>query len=128
MILENDSINILAYNSETIFAEKLQAILHLKTANSRMKDYYDIFYFLSDGWTHLDKKTLINAIHTTFTNRNTLDDLYLLDPILHTLESDKKLNELWLDYQTVFFYSKNISFQDIINRMKEFSTWLNPFL
>lgn len=58
-MFENDYIEVLAYNNETIIAEKLQSILFLKFKNSIMKDYYDIYYmiqYLNDSFNYVDLK------------------------------------------------------------------------
>lgn len=70
-ILEDEYIEICTYNKETIIAEKLQTILDRKIANSRMKDYYDLYYFVNFKWSDIDIEILIKAINTTFNKRNT---------------------------------------------------------
>lgn len=67
--LDGDAIKLLAYPVESAIAEKLQAMMALGSANSRMKDFYDV-------WTcskHLDFEgdTLREAICATFRNRKT---------------------------------------------------------
>jgi predicted nucleotidyltransferase component of viral defense system len=42
-LLDNPSPNLRAYPPETVIAEKFQAMVHLGFANSRLKDYYDIW-------------------------------------------------------------------------------------
>jgi predicted nucleotidyltransferase component of viral defense system len=46
LLLENRSIDILAYNIETVIAEKFETILTRGIANTRMRDFYDIFILL----------------------------------------------------------------------------------
>jgi len=70
---------LLAYPVETSIAEKLQAMVALGEANSRMKDFYDVWICAS----HLDlqSNTLIKAIEATFKNRETdipTDDFEIL--------------------------------------------------
>jgi len=43
VLLDGDSPNLLAYTLESAIAEKYQAMVHLDMANSRMKDFYDIW-------------------------------------------------------------------------------------
>ncbi len=40
--LENRTILILAYNIKTVIAEKYEAIISRGTANTRIRDFYDI--------------------------------------------------------------------------------------
>ena len=41
LLFENRTISILAYNPETVLAEKLETIITRGTANTRMRDFYD---------------------------------------------------------------------------------------
>jgi hypothetical protein len=43
LLFENRSISILAYNLETVLAEKFETILSRSTASTRMRDYYDVY-------------------------------------------------------------------------------------
>lgn len=61
--------NILAYSLETVVAEKFQTMIARSEANSRMKDFYDVFVILKEG--RCDRDTLCEAIKATFENRGT---------------------------------------------------------
>lgn len=43
LLFEERIISILAYNIETILAEKIETVLTRGTANTRMRDFYDIY-------------------------------------------------------------------------------------
>ncbi len=60
---------ILAYQKETVIAEKFQAMVDLGIANSRMKDFFDIWTFASQF--EFDGNTLAKAIKATFGRRET---------------------------------------------------------
>jgi hypothetical protein len=61
--------SLLIYPKETVVAEKFEAMVKLGLLNSRMKDYYDL-WFLSSNFT-FDGRTLSAAIENTFTRRKT---------------------------------------------------------
>jgi len=63
------SINLISYTPEYIFSEKLEAILQLGNANSRMKDFYDCYRLIEENI--LNKNLLKTAIHKTMKHRNT---------------------------------------------------------
>jgi len=69
LFLGGDTISLLAYPIESSIAEKLQAMVALGNANSRMKDFYDVWICSK----HLDfnADALIKAIDATFKNRET---------------------------------------------------------
>jgi hypothetical protein len=54
---------------ETVFAEKLEAIVMLGMANSRMKDYFDLLSLVREG--RLDPPELVRAVAATFKRRDT---------------------------------------------------------
>ena len=60
---------IQAYSKETVIAEKFQAMIELSVANSRMKDFYDVYMLLTDS--EFDNNILEDAIKATFANRET---------------------------------------------------------
>lgn len=60
---------IQAYSIETVVAEKFQAMIELSSANSRMKDFYDVYQILIKG--NYNPDTLGEAIRGTFRNRKT---------------------------------------------------------
>lgn len=60
---------IRAYPIYTVLAEKIHAMVHLSLDNSRMKDFYDVWY-LSDHFK-IDTTQLKVAIRQTFNRRNT---------------------------------------------------------
>lgn len=67
------------YPRETVIAEKFQAMVYLRTLNSRMKDFYDVWllarHFAFDG------SVLAKAIAAPFANRETAIDV---EPIAFT--------------------------------------------
>lgn len=60
---------IKAYSLETVVAEKFHAMIVLSLANSRMKDFFDVYRILVTG--KVDSEVLSDAIACTFANRRT---------------------------------------------------------
>lgn len=60
---------IRAYPAETVVAEKFEAMVSLGIANTRLKDFYDV-WLLSET-RDFDEKTLARAIASTFARRGT---------------------------------------------------------
>jgi predicted nucleotidyltransferase component of viral defense system len=67
--LNSDTIQLLAYSVESAIAEKLQAMVALGNANSRMKDFYDVW--MCSNHLDFEADTLLSAISATFKNRKT---------------------------------------------------------
>jgi predicted nucleotidyltransferase component of viral defense system len=63
------SPNVLAYPTETIVAEKVEAMVHLGLSNSRMKDFTDLA--IAARRADFEGSTLAAAIRATFRRRGT---------------------------------------------------------
>jgi len=69
-ILEDNPVAVLkAYPRETVLAEKLEAIVSLGMANSRMKDFFDLQILIRDY--PADRRLAAEAIRRTFERRGT---------------------------------------------------------
>lgn len=68
-LLNTPKPKLRAYPPETVIAEKLEAMVRLGLANSRMKDFFDIWH-LAQAYA-FDGELLTGAIHATFAARKT---------------------------------------------------------
>jgi len=68
-VLDHPPAQLLAYNRETVVAEKFEAMIKLGELNSRMKDFFDI-WVLSRNYV-FDGTLLSDAIRSTLTQRQT---------------------------------------------------------
>ena len=69
VLLDMPAPRLRAYSRETVVAEKFQAMVALGMANSRMKDYYDV-WILNHAFD-IDQSRLAGAISATFVRRRT---------------------------------------------------------
>lgn len=68
-LLDDPSPQLLAYPRYTMVAEKFETIVRLGMANSRMKDFYDLW--LMSRLFEFEGQTLCDAIRNTFRRRST---------------------------------------------------------
>lgn len=66
-LLDMKHPNVLAYPRETVVAEKLEAIVSLGMDNSRMKDFFDLWFIFTTY--NDDEKLLAHAVEETFKRR-----------------------------------------------------------
>lgn len=117
-LFDDEIINILSYNYETIIAEKFESIISRNINNSRMKDYYDLYMFTSLKWNRINKSILFQAIVNTCKNRRTIDFINNSNSYIEMITNDDKLKKLWKSYQEKYEYAKEITFEDCINAIK----------
>jgi predicted nucleotidyltransferase component of viral defense system len=68
-LLDFPAPKLLAYNRETVVAEKFQAMVHLGMPNSRMKDFFDVWSLAREF--EFDGEGLSKAVGATFKRRVT---------------------------------------------------------
>ena len=84
---------IKAYPMETVIAEKLEAMMHLGMLNSRMKDFFDV-WFLAHTFS-FDGASLAKAIHATFERRGTPLDALGFDALNADLSAEDSKRIQW---------------------------------
>lgn len=117
-LFDNEIVNIMTYNYETIIAEKFEAIISRNIDNTRMKDYYDLYMFVNLKWNDIDKTILRKAIFNTSKKRETLNYIEEADKYIELINEDSKLKSLWKNYQNNYAYAKDISFENTIAAIK----------
>ena len=117
-IFENKSIIINCYNLETILAEKLETILRRGKFNSRIKDYYDVYYILNNLYDDIDILILNNAIKNTFNKRDSIKYLNDYKEIILSIKNGSIINNLWNAYSSKYKYACNIKFSNILETIE----------
>ena len=120
-LFDNEIINIMTYNYETILAEKFESIISRNIDNTRMKDYYDLYMFVNLKWYDINKDTLREAIINTAKNRETLSYIEDASKYIELISDDSRLKSLWNSYKSNYDYAKDIEFVDTINAIKVIS-------
>ena len=115
MMFEDRSLTIMTYNIESIIAEKFQTVISRGILNSRMKDYYDLYYLMK--YKDFSKQNLKIAIEKTFCKRNT--DMQDIGKVISEIEKSEFVKDLWTSYSQKYQYAKNIKFEEIISSIYE---------
>jgi hypothetical protein len=93
VLLDQPAPHLLAYTPENAIAEKYQAIVELDMANSRMKDFHDIWTLAHN--LEFDAGTLSEAIRKTFERRKTALPNSVPTAFTSAFHSDKTKQTQW---------------------------------
>ena len=119
LLLEDRSIRVLAYNLETVLAEKLETIISRSDQNTRPRDFYDV-YVLQKLQSHNIKIELLReAIVVTSEKRNSLQIIKNYKHIIKIIRDSDVMNKRWKSYQKDFVYAKDIEFEEVCNAVLE---------
>lgn len=120
LLFEDKTILINAYNIETILSEKVETILRRGKFNSRMKDFYDVYYFLTKLKSEVNITILKKAVGNTFTKRDSFEYLNDYEQILNEIIESEKINKLWQKYSNKYSYANGIDIKYILDLLKSF--------
>lgn len=124
-IFENKKIYIDTYNIETILAEKIETILRRGKYNTRMKDYYDVYFFLMKLRNDIDLEIFKQALNNTLRKREAFDYYNDYKQILDLIAEDDRIINYWNTYKEKNKYAENIEFKEIVKILKEFLDSIN---
>ena len=116
LMLENRTIEVWAYNLETVLAEKLETVISRNVTNTRMRDFYDIYILQKLHGEQLKKQVLWNALVATARKRGTLEQINSGDirEILDEIEISSVMENLWETYKKNSYYAADISWHAIM--------------
>lgn len=120
LLFEDRSILINSYNIETILAEKIETILRRGKYNSRMKDYYDIYFFLAKLRNEIDINILKDAIDNTFTKRDSFEYLNDYSKIIKSIIDSDRIKTNWKSYSKKNSYANNLEVDQIMFLLNNF--------
>jgi predicted nucleotidyltransferase component of viral defense system len=112
-------ITIHAYNLQTILAEKIESILMRNVANTRARDYYDVFVLMKRRASELDFDGLREALRVKTRERDTEYVLVEHARLLGQIEADSDLRGIWTAYQRQYPYASGIAFDEIVALLRD---------
>jgi predicted nucleotidyltransferase component of viral defense system len=107
-----------AYPMESVVAEKLEAMISLGMPNSRMKDFFDV-WFLARTFPFAPG-TLAGAFRATFERRGTQLDPHSLDILLTELSGDPSKQTQWRAFSRKTGILMPDEFPLIVRAIREF--------
>jgi hypothetical protein len=96
VLLDQPAPRLRAYPYETVIAEKFQAMVMLGRANSRMKDFYDI-WILTQSY-EFEGDRLARAIAATFARRKTEIPSERPDALTPAFAEDRSKQQQWAGF------------------------------
>lgn len=127
LMFEEREIELLSYNLITILAEKIETVISRGTANTRLRDFYDIYILTELYADRLDKAMLAVAFSSTSTRRGSQEVMKDSVTIIDELRSDPSMRSQWVNYQKKNDYSAGITWDEAINRLNDLMDFLNGY-
>ena len=119
LLLEDRCIRVLAYNPETVLAEKLETIISRAEQNTRPRDFYDVYILQKLQSHNIDTTLLREAMEATAEKRNSFSIIKNYKSIMEIVRDSNVMEQRWKSYQKDFDYAKDIAFKDVCDAILE---------
>lgn len=114
LMFEDRTIPLYTYNIETLLAEKLETVMARGTANTRMRDFYDIHIILEQEKNSVNPEHLYKAFMATSEKRGTdrlISDISeILDSVLHSEAMERD----WNSYKKSNFFVGELMWSEAV--------------
>lgn len=127
LMFEDRTISLMSYNLETLLAEKMQTILDRGIANTRMRDFYDVYEIMKEKSELVDLKTLQDAFIATCKKRETDFSKDDIAEVLEQVKTDSGLQELWERFRATYFFVGPMEWAEIIEADVEYIKKMSCF-
>ncbi|MBI9046273.1 MAG: nucleotidyl transferase AbiEii/AbiGii toxin family protein [Anaerolineaceae bacterium] len=115
MNFSEGTISVLAYNIETVLAEKMETILRRGELNTRPRDFYDV-YILSKTQP-FELAVFVKALAQTSEHRETTHIFRDVQRRVADLCLSETLKSRWDKYKNDYEYAKAISYDDVMGEI-----------
>ena len=119
LIIEDRTIELWAYNLETLLAEKLETIMVRAEANTRMRDFYDIHVLLKQDVVTVDRDLLKAAFYATCNKRGSIELIGTIDDVINKITDDETMRQLWNNYRKTNYYVGALEWEEVIGSARK---------
>ena len=115
----------MAYNLETILAEKYETIIKRNIGTTRARDFYDLYILFRSRFSEINQSDFRRAVENTSKKRGSTALLLDWNEICEDIRKEKALEILWNNYQKDNHYASGMSFKDVIDNLVAVAQYLN---
>lgn len=113
LMFEDRTISIMAYNLETVLAEKFETIITRGVANTRMRDFYDIYILTTTQ--QFDGDTFKAALEKTIEKRGTAEQMADAADTIAMIAESSVMIDLWQRYNKKYTYAADVTWDMAIH-------------
>ncbi len=118
LLVEEREIDIWAYNTETLLAEKLETIVVRAEANTRMRDFYDIHVLMNYDEHIISESILKEAFKATCKKRYSQDMIPRVLDIIDAVHGNSVMRSQWENYCKSNYYVSTLTWDEVCGSVR----------
>ncbi len=115
LMLDQGTINVLSYHPTTVLAEKLETVLHRGEANTRARDFYDLYVIPRYSAQVISGDDIHEALLRTSGKRGSRSFIARWRDTLDDLRKSSIMHQVWNSYRAETPYAKEITFEETLD-------------
>lgn len=115
LMFEDRTILLLSYNKETLLAEKIQTILARGIANTRLRDFYDVYEVMKMYADEVEKAVLWKAFRATCEKRKTVFSEEEMKETLVQIEENAGMEQMWEQFRKKNYFVADLEWEDVLS-------------
>ncbi|MBD5520312.1 MAG: nucleotidyl transferase AbiEii/AbiGii toxin family protein [Lachnospiraceae bacterium] len=115
LMFEDRTISLLTYNVETLLAEKIQTIFARGIANTRLRDFYDVYEIMKICADEVDKPLLLKAFHATCKKRESVFSKEEMLETMTMIEKDPGMAGMWEQFRKKNYFVCDLEWNDVLS-------------
>ena len=124
-IFSKEDIKIMAYQLETILAEKYETIIRRNITTTRMRDFYDLYTLYKLKKDEINYEILRETIERTSNKRGSQEIIKDYEEIIKDIKEDSYLRSLWEVYRSENKYIGDLTFDKVVDVVRTLSNRIN---
>lgn len=113
LMFDDRTIPLYTYNIETLLAEKLETIIARGTANTRMRDFYDIHIIMEQKYNDINRTNLHNAFYATSQKRGTSELIPRINEIISDISNSTSMEKDWNSYKDNNYFVGDLPWSEV---------------
>lgn len=114
LMFEDRTIPLYSYNLETLLAEKIETVIARGTANTRMRDFYDIHVLWQQEKDSINTDLLKQALYFTSKKRETLEMLEIGSGILDEINNSSSMMHDWNNFRESNYFVGDLTWTTVV--------------
>ena len=119
LMFDQGTLDVLSYHPATVLAEKLETVLSRGEANTRGRDFYDLYAIPRYYSETVDVGDVRGAILRTGKKRDSLRYIEGWETVIEDLRASDIMRRIWDAYVSDNSYAKGITFDDTLGSISE---------
>lgn len=116
LMFDEGTVGVMVYPLVTVLAEKFEAVVSRGTANTRGRDFYDIFSLMRIKEGSIDPTLLRQAVAATAAKRGTTELMGHYEERLEEVRASQVMRrDVWEKYVASAPYAEGIDFDEVVD-------------